>query len=111
MTWLVLRRTRESLLLIAALRTWFARPGTDAPAWYAAYADPVVGHALRLLHNNPAHPWTVAGLAAAAGVLPTGSSWSSRSLASTDGWRISSRARWVAWTTTPCSSVSSAWMR
>lgn len=56
------------LLLIAALRTWFARPGTEAPAWYAAYADPVVGHALRLLHNNPAHPWTVASLAAATGV-------------------------------------------
>jgi AraC-like DNA-binding protein len=56
------------LLLIAALRTWFARPGTAAPAWYAAYADPVVGRALRLLHNNPAHPWTVAALASATGV-------------------------------------------
>jgi AraC-like DNA-binding protein len=56
------------LLLIAVLRTWFAAPGTAAPAWYAAYADPVVGHALRLLHNNPAHPWTVASLADATGV-------------------------------------------
>jgi AraC-like DNA-binding protein len=51
------------LLLIAVLRAWFARPGNGSPEWYRAYADPVVGHALRLLHNNPAHPWTVAELA------------------------------------------------
>ncbi|MFF3561576.1 AraC family transcriptional regulator [Streptomyces sp. NPDC002574] len=56
------------LLLISALRTWFARRGASAPAWYRAFADPVVGRALRLLQNNPAHPWTVAGLAAEAGV-------------------------------------------
>lgn len=56
------------LLLIATLRRWFARPDAGAPAWYTAYADPVVGQALRLLHNNPAHPWTVANLAAAIGV-------------------------------------------
>jgi AraC-like DNA-binding protein len=50
------------LLVVAALRTWFAR--ADTPAWFHAHTDPVVGHALRLLHNNPAHPWTVASLAA-----------------------------------------------
>ena len=55
------------LLLIATLRAWFARPEADAPRWYRAYADPVVGPALRTIHNNPAHPWTVAELAAAAG--------------------------------------------
>jgi AraC-like DNA-binding protein len=51
------------LLLIAVLRAWFARPESAAPDWYRAYSDPVVGHALRLLHHNPAHPWTVAELA------------------------------------------------
>ena len=56
------------LLLIAVLRAWFARPGAEAPAWYRANGDPVVGRALRLLHNNPAHPWTVATLAAEVGV-------------------------------------------
>jgi AraC-like DNA-binding protein len=56
------------LLLVAVLRAWFARPESEAPAWYRAYADPVVGPALRMLHNNPAHPWTVAALAAATGV-------------------------------------------
>ncbi len=56
------------LLLIAVLRAWFARPEARAPAWYSAMGDPVVGRALRLLQNNPAHPWTVAGLAAKTGV-------------------------------------------
>ncbi len=56
------------LLLIAVLRAWFARPEAQAPGWYRAYGDPIVGQALRLLHHNPAHPWTVAELADTAGV-------------------------------------------
>ncbi|BCB91250.1 AraC family transcriptional regulator [Phytohabitans suffuscus] len=55
------------LLLIAVLRAWFAR-AESAPGWFRAQADPVVGRALRLLHNDPAHPWTVAGLAGRLGV-------------------------------------------
>ncbi|MER6943691.1 AraC family transcriptional regulator [Nonomuraea sp. NPDC000554] len=54
------------LLLISVLRSWFATH--DAPAWYRAQSDPVVGKAMRMLHNNPAHPWTVATLAAEVGV-------------------------------------------
>ncbi|WP_282793042.1 AraC family transcriptional regulator [Streptomyces sp. CC224B] len=56
------------LLLIAALRAWFSRPEAEAPAWYRALGDPVVGPVLRLLQDEPAHPWTVAALAARAGV-------------------------------------------
>jgi AraC-like DNA-binding protein len=56
------------LLLIATLRAWFSRPEADAPAWYRANGDSVVGPALRILQNNPAHPWTVAALAAEIGV-------------------------------------------
>lgn len=56
------------LLVIAALRAWFARPDAAAPAWYRALADPVVGPVLRLVQDRPAHPWTVAALAARAGV-------------------------------------------
>ena len=56
------------LLLIAVLRAWFARPEAEAPAWYRAYGDPVVGRALSLLHNDPAHAWTLAELAGSAGV-------------------------------------------
>jgi AraC-like DNA-binding protein len=56
------------LLLIAVLRAWFSRPEAEAPAWYHANGDPIVGPALRMLQNNPAHPWTVASLAAETGV-------------------------------------------
>jgi AraC-like DNA-binding protein len=56
------------LLLIAVLRAWFARPEADAPAWYRAHADPVVGPALQLLHHSPERPWTVASLARETGV-------------------------------------------
>lgn len=56
------------LLLIAVLRAWFSRPEAEAPAWYRAHSDPTVGQALRLLHNDPAMPWTVADLAAKVGV-------------------------------------------
>ncbi|QEV09031.1 AraC family transcriptional regulator [Streptomyces prasinus] len=56
------------LLVIAALRAWFARPEAAPPAWYGALGDPVVGPVLRLLQSDPAHPWTVAALAAKAGV-------------------------------------------
>jgi AraC-like DNA-binding protein len=54
------------LLLIAVLRTWFDRAG-NAPTWWHAEHDSVVGPALKLIYNNPAHPWTVANLAAAVG--------------------------------------------
>jgi AraC-like DNA-binding protein len=55
------------LLLIAVLRRWFDRDA-GAPTWWHAERDPVVGPALKLIYNNPAEPWTVAGLAAAVGV-------------------------------------------
>jgi AraC-like DNA-binding protein len=56
------------VLLIAVLRAWFARPEAEAPGWYRASADPVVGPTLRLLHHEPARPWTVEALATEAGV-------------------------------------------
>lgn len=56
------------LLLIGALRAWFSDPETVAPAWFDAHADPVVGRALRLIHNEPAHPWSLVELAATIGV-------------------------------------------
>ncbi|AOS64511.1 AraC family transcriptional regulator [Actinoalloteichus hymeniacidonis] len=55
-------------MLVCTLREWFDRPDGEAPAWWAAQRDPVVGEALRLLHAQPAAPWTVAALARQAGV-------------------------------------------
>ncbi|WP_344629903.1 AraC family transcriptional regulator [Streptomyces glaucosporus] len=55
-------------MLVCSLRDWFDRPGGDPPAWYSAHRDPVVGPALRLLHDEPARSWTVASLAGRVGV-------------------------------------------
>jgi AraC-like DNA-binding protein len=54
------------LLLISCLRTWLSRD--DAPGWYRADADPVVGAALRLIHHDPARAWTVDSLAREVGL-------------------------------------------
>ncbi len=56
------------LALITTLRAWFARPESHAPGWYQAQADPVVGLALRLMHEDPAHAWSVVELANRTGV-------------------------------------------
>jgi AraC-like DNA-binding protein len=60
------------LLLIAALRTWMARPAAQAPGWYRAQSDSVVGPAVRLLHEHPDRAWTLESLAAAVGVSRSG---------------------------------------
>ena len=56
------------LLLMSAVRAWFAQPGSEAPGWYLAQSDPAIGSVLRMLHNKPAHPWTVTELAEEAGM-------------------------------------------
>jgi AraC-like DNA-binding protein len=60
------------VLFVEAVRTWFARPESPAPAWYRAQADPVVGRVLTLMHDDPAHPWTLAELARSAGTSRAG---------------------------------------
>lgn len=62
---LVLHHLLE-LVVAGALRARLVHH--DAPAWYHAYSDPLVGRALRLLQHNPGHRWTVASLADAVGV-------------------------------------------
>ncbi|AQZ62374.1 Transcriptional regulator, AraC family [[Actinomadura] parvosata subsp. kistnae] len=56
------------LVLVIALRAWCTRPEATPPAWYRALSDPAIGEALRLLHEEPAHRWTVASLAAKVGL-------------------------------------------
>ena len=51
------------LVLIGTLRDWLALPGSAAPGWHRATADPVVGVALAAIHEEPARPWTVESLA------------------------------------------------
>lgn len=56
------------LVLVTSLREVFSCAAQHAPTWYAAREDLVVGRAIELMHHHPAHPWTVAALAAACGV-------------------------------------------
>jgi AraC-like DNA-binding protein len=51
------------LLLVLAIRSSFRR-STTAPRWYRAAANPRLSAALQAMHQNAAHPWTVAELAA-----------------------------------------------
>ncbi|GAB3994715.1 AraC family transcriptional regulator [Glycomyces albus] len=54
--------------LVCTLRSWFDQEGEAAPGWYRGFADPVVGPALEAIQTEPARAWTVASLAAEAGV-------------------------------------------
>ncbi|WP_405657678.1 AraC family transcriptional regulator [Streptomyces sp. RK9] len=57
------------LLLVYLIRAWLAdRAEAGTPGWACALGDPAVATALRVLHRDPAHPWTNAALAARAGV-------------------------------------------
>jgi AraC-like DNA-binding protein len=56
------------VLIVAVVRTWFSRENARAPKWYTALSDPVVGKALRVIHDRPDQPWTVETLAKDAGV-------------------------------------------
>lgn len=51
------------LVLVGALRDWFALPAVKAPGWFRASADPVVGPALAAIHEVPHQPWTIELLA------------------------------------------------
>jgi AraC-like DNA-binding protein len=52
-------------LLLHLLRTWLER--SDG-GWAAAFHDPATAAALEAMHRDPARPWTVATLAARAGL-------------------------------------------
>ncbi|MEV5322923.1 AraC family transcriptional regulator [Nonomuraea sp. N2-4H] len=63
--------TLLDLLLLYILRAWFEQQHADghSPAgWAAALHDPAVAAALRAVHADPAHPWTVEELGARAGL-------------------------------------------
>jgi len=56
------------LILVHALRAHLADPAAARPGWHRALDDPPVAAALARLHEDPARTWTVASLAAEAGL-------------------------------------------
>jgi AraC-like DNA-binding protein len=55
------------LLLTATLKAWFAQRDTNTPAWWQFQGDRIVEKALRMMHDQPGHPWTLGVLAAESG--------------------------------------------
>ena len=51
------------LMFVEILREYMHRLPADQGGWLAGVNDPYVGKALRLLHTNPVHDWTVDELA------------------------------------------------
>lgn len=61
-------RTRiAELLFVEILRLYMQSLPDDATGWLAGLRDPLVGRALRVLHEHPYRHWTVDELAAAIG--------------------------------------------
>jgi transcriptional regulator GlxA family with amidase domain len=58
----------SEVLFVDTLRRYIALLPQEQTGWLAGVRDPDVGKALALLHRNPAHPWTIAGLATEVGV-------------------------------------------
>jgi AraC-like DNA-binding protein len=63
----VLVRLAE-LIFVEAVRRCLAEVPTEPGGWLAGLRDPVVGRALRLLHQKPTAAWTLETLAREAGV-------------------------------------------
>jgi AraC-like DNA-binding protein len=55
------------IVLVHAMRASF-RQSPQTPRWYQASADPRLNPALRAIHTDAAHPWTVTELAALSGL-------------------------------------------
>ncbi len=63
----VLAKLSEALF-VETLRRYVAQLPQEQTGWLAGARDPEVGKALSLMHQKPAHPWTIAGLAGEAGL-------------------------------------------
>jgi AraC-like DNA-binding protein len=61
----------SELLFVETLRRYINSLPPDRTGWLAGARDPAVGHALTLLHKDPARDWTVASLARTAGLSRT----------------------------------------
>ena len=55
------------LLVTAVLKAWFAQHEAGRPTWWRFQGDRIVEHALRIMHDDPAYPWTMQELAAKSG--------------------------------------------
>lgn len=50
-------------LVIDTIRRWHAQHVAEAPHWWRAHGEPLVGDAIALMHDAPDRSWTIDGLA------------------------------------------------
>ncbi|HMB48327.1 MAG TPA: AraC family transcriptional regulator [Afifellaceae bacterium] len=60
----------SEIVFAQALRTYLASEGADKPV-LAGFADPGIARALKAIHKEPAHPWSLDRLAGIAGLSRT----------------------------------------
>jgi AraC-like DNA-binding protein len=58
----------SEVLFVETLRRYIALLPEEQTGWLAGVRDPEIGKTLALLHRQPAHPWTIAGLATEVGI-------------------------------------------
>ena len=58
----------SEVLFVETLRAYIAQLPANKTGWLASARDPEIGRVLALMHRDPAHPWTIASLAQAAGM-------------------------------------------
>ena len=56
------------LMFVQVIRQYANELPIDSRGWLSGIRDPQVGHALRLIHGEPAADWTIGGLAADVGM-------------------------------------------
>lgn len=61
----------SQLILVQTLRAFLAQDARGVTGWLTALSDPNVSRAVAAIHAEPARTWTVAGLAAEAGLSRT----------------------------------------
>ena len=87
------------VLVIQAIRGWLRHAPISERGWIAAFNDELIGRALALIHQNPAAPWSVAGLARGVGL--SRSAFSARfsalvgvsAMSYVSEWRLQSRSK------------------
>ncbi|MET7781341.1 AraC family transcriptional regulator [Streptomyces sp. NPDC005388] len=102
-------------LLMYILRIWLAEQPTrgSTTGWAAALNDPAVAAALHAVHRDPAAPWTVAKLAAEAGLSRAAFARRFRALIGQPPlgyltwWRMTTAARLLRTTQVPLRSIAS----
>jgi AraC-like DNA-binding protein len=63
-----IRLRLSELIFVEVARRYLATLGVNQTGWLSGLRDPAVGHALSLLHERPAHAWTLKELAKQTGV-------------------------------------------